>query len=433
MKKYLFLTFILTLFVFMNNVNASDMICTVNNNEYDPQRAFLTIYESDGNDENYASPDEVLLRTYNDALERFITDYNWGNYIVSLSVSEGEHAPDFAFTFKRFYGILGNASYLAYQVGVWRTYTYTLSDDNIYVFSSVKGPSSTEYWYDKYVEFVGSGCTVNPLKLFAGNANINWERSDVLVPVYHGQYTHQALGSSAPYAAETWIPEIYSSSFTTLSLNASPYLVLSLPSYDVEPFETKIFAKGQFCFTPVYNYGTEEKATPSSNGCYVYDDYTAITISVSQEDLDNHVVFYVSNYDGNTESYIKLNPTVFDYKFIYDTDNPTLTFDGTTYNIIPYGNLTTTAITNTTDGVIPGASCQLGDLACTAENDPNVSGFDNLIDNILDFGSSIWSSVVNFMSLVTKLITVLPPDFQQVILICFTFGLIIGVVKIFIK
>ena len=455
MKKIFYIFLICLSFLFITDVKAQEqMICEYTSNANYSYTSLTKLVRE---------PKKNIVDAYSNALELFKKNVGAKEYVVTLQLTkpvtyeEENHAwiDEFAFYFRydNLYTSYSNASgdsFTLWSTNVWKyVFSYKSSTDsydyNSSASSKLTDVGAYDFNRDSFINISGLDyCSTNPLIFFTGNVELklpdSYTNYEIFYPIYNNSnYKYISLGgtSSIPYITDNYLTDISSMDYKELSLDVSDYLVIYPTIYDddvaTKPFKAKIFAKGEFCLTPVYNYGTEEKANPSTNGCYSYDDYTAIDISLSKEDLANHVVFYISNYNGKTESYIKIKPSVFNYRYFYYDDEPTLDINGNTYNLISYDKLKTTAKSNTEDGIIPGASCTLGDLDCTADNDPNYSGFSNIINNILDFGLGIWGSVVNFMSLVTKFISCLPSEFQTVILTCFTTACIIAVVKIFIK
>ena len=167
------------------------------------------------------------------------------------------------------------------------------------------------------------------------------------------------------------IPVLYKSNglvdsftdYTEVNLNDYAYVAISLKDYNREPFEVYFKVKGQFCATPVYNYGMTSKDSVTNNKvtdrCSLYyDDFTSHRFFVLDSDLKNHAIYYLKSYDTTKENIVKIDTNVFDISYITEEEknNPYVTVNGKKYPTIPYDELPSTATKNEEENFIPGES-----------------------------------------------------------------------------
>ncbi len=235
-------------------------------------------------------------------------------------------------------------------------------------------------------------------------------------------------------------PNLPSSSQGEIDLNSYPYVVLSLKDYNqTKEFNTTVQVKGQYCLTPVYNYGMTEKKdliTGSKNQrCSLYyDNYTPVRTYILESDLKNHAIYYLKSYDTSKENKVKVDTSVFNITYITEEnkDNPYITIDGRTYPIIPYDKLTDTATKSEEENYVSGASCRVGDFNCTASVTGNDFSFSDIFTSPLEFLKDIWQSIVNVFIVIDYFISLLPTTLQYFLFFSFMLAVILGLIKIII-
>lgn len=355
----LFLAYLFSCFMTISPVYASDIVCVDSDSSgYSFYNAELNIVNSDYN----------IPNAYKDASDRF--NSRWDEYVVSLYVPSNQ---EFQFRFYKspnFY-CTPSECYLSYKPVIHYSYYRSDGESSYHYYQTFDYSNQVSGGSETYISFSASSCVSHSLLFFYSNMNIPVpsDLSNLLVPVpgLSDKFTHTSFTSIAYYGLNNY-PEIESDSFKTLNLNTSPYLVLFLKDYDVDAFDTPIYYKGPVCQTPVWNYGQNEKTLNGwTDRCTNYDSFTKINFSISNNDLTNHSVWYFRGYDGQDAS-IKINTSIWDYKFISDVDNPSISIDGTTYNIIPYDDLTLTADINEKNNVAGGESSNFFDSILSTLN-----------------------------------------------------------------
>ena len=223
--------------------------------------------------------------------------------------------------------------------------------------------------------------------------------------------------------------------YTEINVNAYSYVILSLRNYEQSSFNTNIYTFGRLCLTPVYNYGMTPRqdilgTTTQVQSCSSsYDTFTPLTVSISDNDITNHAVYYVVPYN-NTTTKIRVNSAVFDITYITsaNANNPQVTIDGRSYPAIPYSDLTDTAVISTEEGYVSGQVCSLGDVNC----DYRTIGLDisDLWTQPLRVLQSVWSSITAVFSVITEFILLIPSPLREFLISAFFLSVILGIIKI---
>lgn len=274
--------------------------------------------------------------------------------------------------------------------------------------------------YDTNIDF-----TINSSLEFEGlfnDSNVILEPGDII----------PTLKELFPYNSFDDYESNNNSNYVTVNLNDYAYVYLIPKNYDIEPFQTSLFVQGSICLSALYGYGEKEKDNCVSDYCTKrYTDFTSIDFFVSESDLKNKAIFLIEIQDTSYGNYFKYDSSLFDIAYISeaDKDNPKITISGKEYYPIAADNLTCSARKNTENGYIPGASCTLGDLNCQA-NTPHQASLSDILDNAMNFLSSIWNTFLSFMSLVTKTFNALPTEIRAISITTFTVGCILGLIKI---
>ncbi len=226
--------------------------------------------------------------------------------------------------------------------------------------------------------------------------------------------------------------------YTEVNLNDYPYIALSLKDYSkTDSFDVNNYVKGQYCLTPVYNYGLTERkevlsGTQIERCSPYYDDYTPIRTYILKSDLENHSIYYLKAYDTSKENKIKVDTSVFNIHYITDEEknNPIITINGKKYSTIPYDELTDTATKSEDEGYASGASCAVGDFNCTASMSNSSLSFSDIFTSPIDFLKKIWQGIVNVFTLINYFISILPTTLQYFLYISFMLAIILGLIKI---
>lgn len=211
-----------------------------------------------------------------------------------------------------------------------------------------------------------------------------------------------------------------------VDLNSYPYIALSLKDYSkTEAFDVNNYVKGQYCITPVYDYGLKERRevlsqTQVERCSPYYNDFTLIRTTILKSDLDNHAIYYLKSYDISKENKVKIDSSVFNIHYITEEekDNPILNINGTKYSTLPFDKLTDTANKSESEGYVSGA---------TGEIKVNWS---DIFTSPLDFIKGIWSSVTQVFIVIGYFISLLPMQLQYFLYISFMLAIILGLLKI---
>lgn len=226
--------------------------------------------------------------------------------------------------------------------------------------------------------------------------------------------------------------------YTEVNLNNYPYVALSLKDYSkTEEFNSMTYVKGQYCLTPVYNYGLTERkdilsGTQMQRCSLYYDDYTPIRTYILKSDLENHSIYYLKAYDTSKENKIKVDTSVFNIHYITEEEknNPILTINGKKYTTIPYDELTDTATKSEDENYNSGSSCAVGDINCTASLTNGSIKWSDIFTSPLDFLKNIWTSITQVFTLIAYFIALLPTTLQYFFYISFTLAIVLGIIKI---
>ena len=211
--------------------------------------------------------------------------------------------------------------------------------------------------------------------------------------------------------------------YTEVNLNDYSYIALSLKNYDQEPFDVYFNVKGQFCATPVYNYGMTSKDSITNNKvedrCSLYyDDFTSFRFFILDSDLKNNSIYYLKSYDNTKDNIVKIDTNIFDISYITEEekDNPYVLVNGKKYPTIPYDELPSTATKNEQENYIPGKS-----------EDFN---FSDIFTSPLDFLKDVWDSISSVFDLIAELFSLLPEPIKTFLIISFTLAVVLGLIKI---
>ncbi len=227
--------------------------------------------------------------------------------------------------------------------------------------------------------------------------------------------------------------------YTEVDLNSHPYVVLSLKDYNkTEEFSFNTYVKGQYCLTPVYDYGLREKKDVLSGSknqrCSpYYDNYTPVRTYVLESDLKNHAVYYLKAQDTTKENKVKIDTNIFNIHYVSEEekDNPIITINGKKYSITPFDELTDTANKSEDEGYNSGSSCAVGDFNCTRNTlGVKETSWSDIFSSPLEFLKNIWTSITQVFVIITYFIALLPTTLQYFLYISFMLAIILGIIKI---
>lgn len=232
----------------------------------------------------------------------------------------------------------------------------------------------------------------------------------------------------------------YDTDFTnyiSINLNDYPYIALTLKDYSKrDTFYTNVYVKGQYCLTPVYNYGMTEKkdiieGSKNQRCSTYYNDYTLVRTYILDQDIQNNAIYYLKAYDTSKENLVKVDSSMFGITYITEDtkDNPYVSISGKNYPTISYDKLTDTATKSEDEDYISGVSCQVGDFNCHNKYATD-NIFNDLFDKPLEILKNIFKSITSIFDIITEFISLLPEQLQMSLYLSFVLALILGLIKI---
>lgn len=260
--------------------------------------------------------------------------------------------------------------------------------------------------YNPFSYFVSNFDAINTEHTFTitGNDNFTVNPGDIIKPIF----TYD---------------NVFQGNYIEINLNDYAYVALALKDYNQKSFETIVYVKGQYCLTPVYNYGMTERKD-ILNGTQVdrcspyYDSFTPIRTYILDNDLKNHSIYYLKSYDTSKDNYVKIDTTIFDVTLITDDnkDNPYVTIDGKKYPTIPYDQLTDTSTKSEDEGYVSGAVEEFT--------------FSDIFTAPLEFLKDVWDAISSVFGLIKELFSLLPEPLPTFLIISFTLAIVLGLIKI---
>lgn len=426
MKKFLFIPlFLLTLFVSMNKVNAEtdyyiQYDIRFSNMSYPQLKSYIEQYS-----DVFSTSFENVYNMYKDTYDYYmISIFNSNSYDLYYRVYftntlpsnidiTTENSPNFDFAVDVYYS------------------NSTISTSNINGSSGVQlyyqsngissCPTCTGYWYGA--------------NYFFSNFDLhftNYNDGSIGFTSFNNQKQWMLIPSSANITTMydllnlTFLSEYDTDTYTEINLDNWPYIVLSLKSYSDLISPVVFDVQGQACITPVYNYGTQEKTSITDRCTLPYETFTPIRYYISDTDIQNNVVYYVSAYSQSGTNKIKVNTRVFDISYISqaDANNPNIEINGRIYPIIPFGELTNTTNENETNNYIPGQTENIFDITSDS------SFISELFSNPLEVLTTTWTSILTMFSLIGSFIGILPTTLQAFLMVSFSIGICLGIIKI---
>lgn len=224
--------------------------------------------------------------------------------------------------------------------------------------------------------------------------------------------------------------------YVEVNLNDYPYVALSLKDYSKkEEFTSIFYVQGQFCLTPVYNFGQTEKkdiiAGSQNQRCSLaYDTFSPVRTYILKSDLENNAIYYLKAYDTSIENKVKIDTSVFNIHYITedDKDNPILNINGRDYAPKSYDDLSDTATKSEDENFGSGGVCMVGDLNCTRQY--TSFSWSDIFDGPLDFLKGIWDSIVAVFEVIIYFISILPSPLQSFLYFSFMLAVVLGLIKI---
>lgn len=303
-------------------------------------------------------------------------------------------------------------------------------DDGMYILPVVYND------FDLPAHYGLQGGTFHEIFFFDSNFDLKiyTDMDNIIIHNYRDTNSDFIINSGDTY------PTLYKSgifsitSYTEINLNDYAYVALVPKEFYSEEKITTVYVKGQYCLTPVYNFGLQER-NDVLNGTKVqrcsvkYNDFTPVRTYLLNQDMDNKSIYYVKAYDTTIDNIIKVDNTVFDITYITEEnkDEPYVYIQGKYYPTIPYDKLTDTATKSEEEGYNAGASCAVGDLNCQAQYS---SSFGDIFDKPLETLKGVWDSIKNVFDLIVELLSLLPVEMQSFLYLSFMLLTIIGILKL---
>lgn len=260
----------------------------------------------------------------------------------------------------------------------------------------------------------------SPIQYFVSNFDLINNLEDTYIITGKESFTINPGDIIEPYYTAD---NAFQDNYTEINLNDYAYIALALKDYNQDAFSTNVQVKGQYCLTPVYNYGLTERkeileGSKVDRCSPYYDNYTTVRTSILTSDLQNHAIYYLKAYDTSKDNYVKIDTTVFDVTLITEEekDNPYVTVNGKTYPTIAYDELTDTATKSEDEGYVSGASEEFN--------------FSDIFTAPLDFLKDVWDSISSVFDLIKELFSLLPEPLPTFLIISFTLAIILGLIKI---
>ncbi len=431
MKNIKYLLLILP-FMFISNVKADVLTKNINlmndNFNYERNKSF------------YENHKDILLKLYDDVysyyLENYKSDYPY--YIVyfhSLYALLDYPADTITIYFYLFDTIpnfsLSSNSVPSVSANYKLEYSYRSSDSSYILPISVTTEQTSfgifgldylvynEYFYSNFDLIINlsdsNSMILNYEYSLPSTFKLSYVNGDTFIPL------QEAMGLDIIKD-----PDLPSSGYQEVNLNDYPYIALSLKDYNkTDSFDVNNYVKGQYCITPVYDYGLKERkevlsGTQVERCSPYYTDYTLVRTTILNSDLKNHAIYYLKAYDTSKENKVKIDTSVFNIHYITEEDknNPILNINGTKYSAIPFNSLTDTANKSEDEGYASGAVKEFD------------FDFSDIFSAPLDFMKKIWSSITQVFLIIIEFISLLPETLQYFLYISFILAIILGLIKI---
>lgn len=453
MKKGLIFLLSIVSFLGINTVSAKEIYL-----EYDTNISYVKSHIDEIGYEKINKSINELINYYNTnlsveysyyfiSLNPIITDIN-GNTDFFITLTSFDQFSNYIFD--HFNQIMDSYVYLidfSYN-GFYRNIkqiSYNLDTNEIFEdftnFTLFK-LNSDEYSFYPYNYYYSNFDLYHRGDLLTDNALTYLKPDDILyIPSYSEPSSYFNYNANSKFLIEPYYlyddnSSLEDNRFTTINLNDYSYVIFSLKDYsERETFSSLLYLKGQICITPVYKYGLEEKKdyisgwqSPPCTG--VLQEYTSNYLTIKEEDINNHVVYYITGYDYSIDNLIKIDESTFDITYITkeNENNPNVIINGKNYSILPYSSLTDTAELTEKNGLNGTFSCAKYDTDCFMDS----SGIDveSLFTSPLETLETIWDVITSVFKLITEFISLLPPTLQAFLYLAFGVGVALGIIKI---
>lgn len=434
--KYLKYLLLMIPFMFISSVKAESIEFN-NSNSYTSDMSVQELFTN----KDYKGYLEELKRLL---FEKYEFDYSdiYPYYVIVLSFNKSS---SFSITLSM---VMSNQKFsFNYKKSVNNVYGYNLLEDN----TNPEGLPINGKWQNLEVSYDSSSTTYNLPELkkyvsvpahyafqpsiFCSSFLVSSNFDLMFYTDYDSVIINNYLDSGNTYILKNGdiLPTIYKgkdftdkSNLLEVDLNSYPYIALSLKDYSkTEAFDVNNYVKGQYCITPVYDYGLKERReflsqTQVERCSPYYNDFTLIRTTILKSDLDNHAIYYLKSYDTSKENKVKIDSSVFNIHYITEEekDNPILNINGTKYSTLPFDKLTDTANKSESEGYVSGAS---GEIKVN---------WSDIFTSPLDFIKGIWSSVTQVFIVIGYFIALLPTTLQYFLYISFMLAIILGLLKI---
>lgn len=446
--KYLKYLLLMIPFMFISSVKAESIEFN-NNNDYTSKLSVQEVFTN----KDYKEYLEELKRLL---FEKYESDYSeiYPYYVIELSFNKSS---SFSITLSM---VMSNQKFsFNYKKSANNSYGYNLLEDN----TNPEGLPINGKWQDLEVSYDSSSTTYNLPELkkyvsvpahyafqssfFCSNFLVSSNFDLYFYTDYDSVIINNYLDSGNSYILKNGdiLPTIYKgkdfidkSNLVEVDLNSYPYIALSLKDYSkTEEFSVTNYVKGQYCLSPIYDYGLKERkdvltGTKIQRCSLVYTDFTPVRTSILKSDLENHAIYYLKAYNTNIENKVKIDTSVFNIHYITEEekDNPILTINGKKYSVLPYDNLTDSSTKSEDENYSSGVSCAVGDFNCTASIMGSNFKWSDIFTSPLDFIKGIWSSVTQVFIVIGYFISLLPMQLQYFLYISFMLAIILGLLKI---
>lgn len=435
--KYLKYLLLMIPFMFISSVKAESIELS-NSNSYTSDMSVQELFTN----KDYKGYLEELQRLL---FEKYESDYSdiYPFYVIEVGISSS--STGFYINLSM---VMSNQKFsFNYKKGNNNGYGYNLLEDN----TELESIPINEKWQNLEVSYNSSSTTytlpelkkyISPPahyafqpSLFCSNFLVSSNFDLYFYTDYDSVIINNYLDSGNTYILKNGdiLPTIYKgkdftdkSNLVEVDLNSYPYIALSLKDYSkTEAFDVNNYVKGQYCITPVYDYGLKERReflsqTQVERCSPYYNDFTLIRTTILKSDLDNHAIYYLKSYDTSKENKVKIDSSVFNIHYITEEekDNPILNINGTKYSTLPFDKLTDTANKSESEGYVSGAS---GEIKVD---------WSDIFTGPLDFIKGIWSSVTQVFIVIGYFISLLPVQLQYFLYISFMLAIILGLLKI---
>lgn len=442
--KYLKYLLLMIPFMFISSVKAESIELN-NSNSYTSHMSVQELFTNKDYKEYLEELERLLF-------EKYESDYseNFPYYVITFSFNK------YSNHFIIYLNMVMSNQKFTFNYKKGNSYGYNLAEDG----TEFSGLKIDGVWQQMGVSYDSSSTTYNspvlndsvsPPAYYAFNIYVNTTGKNDLIfnscfllssnfdlmfyTDYDSVIINNYLDSGNTYILKNGdiLPTIYKGKdFTNkgnlveVDLNSYPYIALSLKDYSkTEAFDVNNYVKGQYCITPVYDYGLKERReflsqTQVERCSPYYNDFTLIRTTILKSDLDNHAIYYLKSYDTSKENKVKIDSSVFNIHYITEEekDNPILNINGTKYSTLPFDKLTDTANKSESEGYVSGAS---GEIKVN---------WSDIFTSPLDFIKGIWSSVTQVFIVIGYFISLLPMQLQYFLYISFMLAIILGLLKI---